>query len=696
MNYTIKDKQKLLNFFLEITNNDKSEIKYIKNLIEVYPNVLDYMILNETPDLSKVLYVKQKRYNSLKLKVLDNFSLLELNSLLNDAFPISLLKILKNNTLEKFENDFASNEIINNYIVKQIKNYPYDTLCNLPGIGFIRADKILLEAYNISPDLWNFNLFASKYRLSCFIAWYLLTNLSGSTYIDISELNSAIYKYNLTPCKEYLSEALEDVRFKTFKLYNSTKIMLTSDYLQERNISNYIKDANMHSVNWNIDINKYKSIDSFELTNDQLETLRLINKYQIVLLNGYAGTGKSSSIKALINMLEDNNKTYRIISPTAKAAKQISKYTDRPASTIHYLLCGAMPDFDYELDKDNEYVNISNLNFYNETDGTFCVDELPYDMLIIDETSMLSISLFNILLKYVNNKKTKILLIGDSYQLPSIQRGNLYQDLLDINEIPKITLNEIFRYKEDGLVSVATDIRYGKQYLNNSHQLIGNSYEFYNCSDIGEMLNQSLNKYLSLINFGIDIEDIAILTAKNIGKSGTYLINNCIQKVINPINDFDDYIEIEVDKNKIKFKENDYVMNIKNNYHAISLKTEEKCLLANGQIGKIKSINIFAQTAIVEIEDDLFEFQYADIRNLRLAYCYTIHKSQGSQFKYIIYLTSKEDGFMTSSNLEYVAVTRAQIKCFHYGDMYTINRKVNERENLKRNTTLVNQFYSII
>ena len=93
MNYTIKDKQKLLNFFLEITNNDKSEIKYIKNLIEVYPNVLDYMILNETPDLSKVLYVKQKRYNSLKSKVLDNFSLLELNSLLNDAFPISLLSL---------------------------------------------------------------------------------------------------------------------------------------------------------------------------------------------------------------------------------------------------------------------------------------------------------------------------------------------------------------------------------------------------------------------------------------------------------------------------------------------------------------------------------------------------------------------------------------------------------------------------
>ena len=202
---------------------------------------------------------------------------------------------------------------------------------------------------------------------------------------------------------------------------------------------------------------------------------------------------------------------------------------------------------------------------------------------------------------------------------------------------------------------------------------------------------------MNLINNGTEIEDIAILTAKNVGNTGTYLINNCIQRVINPIDEWDEYISITIDKQIIRFKENDIVMNIKNNYNARPLDNEdEKILLANGQTGIVKSVNVFDNSMIVEIEGKRFNFEYGDICNLRLAYCFTIHKAQGSQFKHVIYLTTSDDSFMTSSNLMYVAITRAQDSCYHYGDINTINRKVNERENLKRNTSLVGQYYNLV
>ena len=234
--------------------------------------------------------------------------------------------------------------------------------------------------------------------------------------------------------------------------------------------------------------------------------------------------------------------------------------------------------------------------------------------------------------------------------------------------------------------------------------------EYYNASDkahttgdytdfvklVNELEIEMLNKYLELINSGYTREDIAVLTAKNIGSSGTNLVNSCIQHIINPIDEFDDTISIIVGDNKITFKENDLVMNIKNNYNAKILNSDEKTLLANGQIGVIKYIDEVNKKMIVEIEDNEFEFEYPDICNLRLAYCFTIHKAQGSQFKNVIYLTSNDDMFMTNSNLCYVAITRAQENCYHFGDDFVINSKISERENLKRNTTLTLQFNNVL
>ena len=202
------------------------------------------------------------------------------------------------------------------------------------------------------------------------------------------------YKYNISDCLATFNEAIKDKRFTVI----NDKIMLTSSFLEEKNISNYIHEALKSNQSWNIDVSKYSKVDNFKLTEDQLKTLEYVNNNQLVLLNGYAGSGKSSSIKALINMLEDNNKSYILLAPTAKAAKQISLYTDRLASTIHYRLCKDYPNFDHGIKNESEYEIASNLNKYYEKD----LGVLDYDIIIIDETSMLSIQLFNMLLKYIN------------------------------------------------------------------------------------------------------------------------------------------------------------------------------------------------------------------------------------------------------------------------------------------------------
>lgn len=686
MNITINKREKLLNFFLEVTDNDKKTIAYISNLLDVYPNILEYMIANQTPDLTEVKWVKTKRYNMLKEKVLANYDILYLNSLLGDAFPFKILRMIK----DYFTDNYPDNNNINNLILKSIKLAPYDTLCKINGIGFIKADKILLDAYFNNRELWDFNLESSVYRCTCFIIYFLCNCLNGSTVITKTKLLNAMKnKFGLFDCVNAFDEALSDNRF----YIEDDNVMLKTTYLEEKHIAQFIKEAENNSDNWNINVNKYSKIGNFDLTDEQLNTLNLVNNYQFVLLNGYAGTGKSSSIKALINMLEENYKSYKLVAPTAKAAKQISLYTERPASTIHYLLCHDVPDFDNHLDNDNEFINASNISAYEVTKA----GELDYDIIIIDESSMLSVQLFNILLKYINPKKTKLLMIGDSYQLPSIQNGNLYQDLLSIDNIPKVTLNQIFRYTEDGLVNVATNVRLGNKYLNNDKiQNIGSSYTFYEYENTREMLNSAMNKYLEIYNQSKSIDDVVILTAKNVGNSGTYLVNSCIQSAINPIDEFDEYISIRVDKQIIRFKENDIVMNIKNNYGAVTYDDEEeKMLIANGQTGIVKSVNTFDNSMILEIDGRKFRFEYADICNLRLAYCFTIHKAQGSQFKNVIYLTTQDDSFMTTSNLLYVAITRAQENCYHYGDSSVVNRKVNERENLKRNTSLVSQYYKL-
>lgn len=693
--------EQLKELFLFVTNNS-NDVEYIDNLLEVYPNVLDYMLADEIPDLSNVRYIKAKRYTSLKNKILRHKELVELHQALNFIFDIKILSKIKT----YFKNALITDTNINEYIINSIKKYPYDTLCSIEGFNFNRADKILLKANDQPNTIWNENLLVSEQRCISFLTYFLLEGLNGSTIIPLNEIqNQMMYRYNLYP----LVSVLHKVKYnERFVLINDSFLMLRKIYNEEKNIAKFIRQClnPLNQIKWNdIDFEKYIHLESFTLSNKQQQVLQYLSNNQLVLLNGFAGTGKSNTMKALIDMLVDIGKSYLILAPTARAAKNVSEYTQRKAYTIHYYLFRYLfsEDNSYQYNKlDDGYNILTNDNQINEEPMPFEEDGgiyIGYDVLIIDESSMMSVSLFNTLIRYVNPAKTKILLVGDSYQLPSIQYGNLYHDLLRISDIPSIFLDEIFRYKEDGLINVATNVRLGKIYLpENKDVKIGESYSFYTYKNHNDLINKVLNKYLELVE-KYSKEDVIILTPKNIGNTGTNLINSCIQRIINPIEWHDTYQEIKLDNISIKFKENDRVMNIKNNYKAViadeyGFPTEEVGVVINGQIGVVKEIR--PDYMIVDFDGTDIIFEGSEAYNLRLAYCFTVHKSQGSQFKAIIYLTTFEDNFMINSNLLYVGITRAIKECHHFGDIRTVNNKIGIRENLKRNTTLVQQFKKVI
>ena len=176
-------------------------------------------------------------------------------------------------------------------------------------------------------------------------------------------------------------------------------------------------------------------------------------------MNGFAGSGKSSSTKALINMLDANNKTYLLLAPTGRAAKVLSAYTQRQASTIHRGLA-YNPSEGWGYNKDSK---------------------LNEDIIIIDEFSMVDIFLFEHLIEAIDFEKTKILIIGDDAQLASVGAGNILYDLLYLNVFPTITLNKIFRYGQGGLSTAATDIRESRAFLNEKSdktQTIGDDSSF--------------------------------------------------------------------------------------------------------------------------------------------------------------------------------------------------------------------------
>lgn len=623
-----------------------------------YPDIIDRVITGNTDDidLNKLKGIKEATFLKIKDKIIQNYALYDLVVEFGGILTISMLK--------KIYDEYPSIEMLK----RKLREDPYKCLTRISGVGFIKADAILLELERTNKIKFPFDLKSSQQRCAACIEYFLIENQNnGNTKMDLRDLRKQVVKLVPT-CSQHYVECLKNDYFYYNK--ETYDIALRKTYDTENYIAERIADANTYKRVWNIDYTKYRNVGDCSLSDEQVSALKCICENNIMILNGNAGSGKSMTSSAIIKMLDDNHKTFRLFAPTGRAAKVLSDYTQCPASTIHRGL-GYRPPSDWGYNKE-------------------C--KLDCDVLIIDEFSMTDIFLFAHVIDALDFKKTKLIIIGDSAQLPSVGPGNLLHDFMNSNIIPTISLSKIFRYADGGLMKVATDVRNMKPYLNGIKEkctVFGNAKDYSFIQSANErIVNDTVSLYRKLIK-NHKPEDILVLSAYNKGEYGTIVLNKHLQKLANP-NISKSSISMQI--GETTFYKDDIVIQTVNNYKAIVYidnqftygDDAETTFIPNGMIGKIKLISL--QFAVIDYDGIEVIYKKSDMQSVMLGYAISIHKSQGGSADTVVLLTPSSHSYMLNSNLIYVGLTRMKKNLYHLGDSNAINRSVKKKENLARNT----------
>lgn len=551
--------------------------------------------------------------------------------------------------------------------VKKINNTPYFILMEVLGRTFENIDKMILD---IQP-----NLKVSKQRCEALIIGVLRRNeVDGSTRLYANDL--FYYIKEEYDAKELLP-MLKDVAVESDLIYYDEKtkdLSIMSTYLAECKIADFVKSKIQNSKKLDIDYTKYKNIDNFTMSDSQLNALKVFCESNISILAGFSGGGKTTAIKGLVSLMEDNHLTYTLLSPTGKASKVLSESTGRKAYTIHKRC------FSGSIDT---------------------------DVVIVDECGMVSLDVFCMLLSAIQNDNARIVLVGDPAQLSSIGLSKIYDDLIKSNKVPMTMLTEVFRYKSNGSLFVATNIRQGKNFFdddfvkhneNTNEYTVSNNYKFIQTD---EVLETVVNEYKKLLQKGIKKENIMVLSPFNVGLFGTYAINNEIQQMINPILPNDKIQSRTVNKTKIVFKEGDLVINTKNDYEAvkadsyyankdvdgISESDYETTAIVNGQMGIIREV--VDKGLIIQFDEEMVYMNRNKLNHLLLGYAISCHKSQGSTIDYSINIVTNAHKNMLSRGLLYVATTRCRKSHIDIGDESAFQYALSVCDNDLRKTWLL-------
>ena len=653
-------------FLREILTESQARV-----LVQHYPLIIQKIKDNDIDDidLSKLKGIGVRTFEKIKDKIISNFALMDLVAEFGGILSLSMLR--------KIYEKYSSVELLK----KKLKTEPYSSLTRVSGIGFKKADAIVLQLQKENVIDFGYDVRTSADRcLSCTL--YLLeeNEVEGNTRANLADIRSQVIK--LTPeCADHFVDIVKDDSIYYNK--NTMDIALKKTYECEQYIANRVMFGLDKTYNvWDFDIEKYRKVSEFELSDEQMKILSLVCNNNICILNGFGGSGKTYSTKGIINMLEDNGKSYKLFAPTGRASKILSENTGRPASTVHRGL-GYMPPDGWAYDESNT---------------------LSTDIVIVDETSMVDIWLFKKLLEAIDFKYTKLLLIGDSAQLPSVSSGNLLHDFMSTEIVPTVTLNKIFRYSSGGLAKVATDARNCTPYLTinmkNKATVFGENQDYMFVDLSSELIpKNAVALYKKLLQNGYSVSDIQVLTVKNVGDCGTVILNKMLQRVANP-----NYgSEVNMKVGDTVYYEGDLLLETVNNYKAEldikHLSEDEQRLyevadeaptafISNGEIGILKEI--YNTYVIIDFGGIYVKYYRNDMNMVKHGYAINVFKAQGGGFKVVIFCTPQSDTFMLNSNLIYTGLTRMKEKLYHLGTLQTVNMTVKKKANFNRMTFMQN------
>ena len=522
---------------------------------------------------------------------------------------------------------------------KDINTNPYAVMINLLEWSFDRADRAITKKTRKWLDSYERCEAATIYALKH-------NELDGNTRMQAKALFDVV-KRKAPQCVHHLLNVVTKSAQVHYDAH-SQNTALQATYSAEEHIADVIKKKIANPHYYPMDWHKFTSVDGLKLTDEQAQILEMACKQDVMMLTGSAGAGKSQTTKAIIEMLEANNYTYTLLSPTGIAAKRLREATEREASTIHMFLA--------------------------------CDGNLG-DYVLIDEMGMVSVHLLSMLFDKVTDH-TKIIFISDPSQLASIACGNIVEDMLDSGIVPVCNLTKVFRYNTSGIITIATDVRNGvNEHLTDTFT----DYKFIETDTL--VIKQIEQEYARLLADGYSKDDVLILSPFNKGDVGSLAINAAIQAKFNS-NELSK-IGHTVNDVPIYFKVGDKVINKKNEY-AMPLVDDDTSFVANGDIGTVMEIVPDEKEPYMIVRYDRRDciVDKAHIKNTLLAYAISIHSCQGSQAKAVIVVIDRSHVRMLSRNLCYTAVSRAQERLILIGDEAAIQEGLKVQEEKERDTEL--------
>jgi exodeoxyribonuclease V alpha subunit len=548
--------------------------------------------------------------------------------------------------------------------VDLIKQNPYILCEEINGIGFDRADRL---AASIGFDK------ESSFRISSGLKYALRSNAekNGHTFIPkkkLVELTASILDVDLEKVEKVADSSIDQVVDVT---YGNTPCSYLGEYWEAEEyiarkltlLDAVFKEDRTDDVERLLD--QIQVEEEIEYAKQQTQAIYTAMKCGFMILTGGPGTGKTTIICAIIRIAERLGYSVALAAPTGRAAKRMSEATSFEAKTIHRLL---------EMK-------------YNGDESQFMRDEnnlLDEDLVIVDEASMIDTLLLAQLLKAIK-PGSRLILIGDSDQLPSVGAGNVLCDLIACDQFPVVRLTEIFRQaQESRIVTNAQSINEGELPILDDKQ----GDFFFIQREESQIPNTIADLVMNRLprSYGSKIaEEIQIITPSHKGKAGTDVLNKLLQSVENPPT-----------KNKkekkfrgVIFREGDKVMQIRNNYDIEWVRNDEVGEgIFNGDIGRIEKIDFGTEKMTIRFEDKVAEYEFPMLEELEHAYAITVHKSQGSEYPVVIIPMFHYSPKLLTRNLLYSAVTRAQKMVILVGRPEVVQSMVENARTVNRYTGL--------
>ncbi len=566
-------------------------------------------------------------------------------------------------------------------VYRVIEENPYQLADHVSGVGFKIADEIASKV-GIHAD--------SDYRIRSGIFYTLLQSVNeGHVYLKQEPLlrrTSELLGVEIQNIEKYLMDLAIEKKIVLKKEDGDMRVYSSHYYYMEMNVAKMLHDLSVEyrAEGEGIEHQLLTIEKESELFLDERQRTAVFEavRHGFMVLTGGPGTGKTTTINAMIRFFESDGMDILLAAPTGRAAKRMTEATGYEAQTIHRLL-------EVNGNPEDDTVNGFQRNEENP---------LEADVIIIDEVSMVDLPLMSALLKAVL-PGTRLVLVGDCNQLPSVGPGSVLRDIINSKSFPVVMLSKIFRQAEESDIVVnAHKINRGEEVMLDNKS---KDFFFLKRQDVNviisvliTLIKNKLPKYVGATSY-----DIQVLTPMRKGLLGVERLNSILQEYLNP----PEQGKTEKEFGDHLFREGDKVMQIKNNYQLeweittkYGMSIDKGMGIFNGDMGIIKEINTYEETIIVEYDEQRkVKYPYALSDELELAYAITIHKSQGSEYPAVVIPLLQGPRQLYHRNLLYTAVTRARRCVTLVGSDQVFQDMIQNTNEHRRNTSLAKRIQEL-